>query len=487
MKKLIYILGIGFLAISSCQKKVTDIAQPDVLSPELIFDTPDRMEAAVSGAYDGLQSANFLSGRALIYVDLMGEDVVDKNLFFGDLPRFAMLANNGIPGGVWNAAYNAIARANRVADGINANLDKIDATRAKELVAECRFVRAVAHFYLVNFFAQPYNFTADGSHTGVPVITETFTSNDPAANKPRASVKEVYDAVIADLNAALTDLPIDQADTYTSKTRATKAAAAALLSRVYLYKGDYANAKTMAGNIINGQYGAFALNASPAGVFGPGNYETDETIWSIPNNVSDNPNTNNALPQHYAEAGRGDIAVSPTFMNVATNPYFTADDKRRNMIVAATLGSNAGYFYTTKYPDVATRADWAPIIRYAEVLLTYAEATARLAAGVDADALAKLNQVRNRSIVSAPAYVAGDFADKDELVDAILGERRIELAFEGHRFFDLGRIKSGVVNKLDGDFSPIADQPFGANKSIFPIPQTEVEKSQGVLVQNAGY
>lgn len=487
MKKIIYIAGATLLMLTSCQKKVTNLLQPDSITPQLVFDSPTRMEAAVAGTYDALQNANFLSGRALIYADLMGEDIVDKNLFFTPLPTFDMLANNGFPAGVWNAAYSAIGRANQVAEGINANLDKIDATEAKQLVAECKFVRAVAHFYLVNFFAQPYGFTADASHPGVPIITQAFSSNDPAANQPRSTVKEVYDQVIKDLTDALADLPLTQATTYETKTRATKAAAAAMLSRVYLYKGDYANAKTFAGNIITGQYGTFALNTNPGDVFGPGHYQTAETIWSIPNSASDNPNTNNALPQHYSELGRGDLAVSPTFMNIATNPYFTSDDKRRALIVPATLPSNAGYSYTTKYPDVATRADWAPIIRYAEILLTYAESSARLASGVDADALSKLNMVRDRSIVSAPSYVIGDFATKNDLINAILGERRIELAFEGHRIFDLHRVGLGVTNKLDGDFSPLPNEPYGADKSIFPIPQAEVDKSKGVLTQNPGY
>lgn len=260
-----------------------------------------------------------------------------------------------------------------------------------------------------------------------------------------------------------------------------------MLSRVYLYKGDYANAKTFSGNIISGTYGTYSLNASPSGVFGPGRYQTAETIWSIPNSVNDNPNTNNALPQHYSEFGRNDLAVSPSFTNISTNPYFSLDDKRRNLIVQGTTQGNTTFKFTTKYPDVTTRADWAPIIRYAEILLTNAEASARLAAGVAADAVAKLNQVRNRAIVTALPYTVASFATKTELINAIPGERRIELAFEGHRYFDLQRIKAAVTNKLDGDLSALPTEPYGSEKRIFPIPQTEIDRSKGVLVQNPGY
>lgn len=490
MKQLFYSLTIAILlAAASCQKKVTDDVIPnDRLSSDLAFSTPQKIESAVAGAYNALQDPNFLSGRSLVYIDLQGEDIFDKGAFFGDLPRFNMLSNNGLPQGVWTAAYTSIATANRCIAGIEANASLISAEKAKQLIAECKFIRAVSHFYLVNFFAQPFSFTADGSHAGVPVITQSFSNNSPDANKPKSTVNEVYTQIITDLNQALADLPQEQDDLYATKTRATKAAAAGILSRVYLYKNDYANAKTFSQQIINGNYGSFALQPSPDDVFGPGNYQTSETIWSIPNNLNDNPNTNNALPQHYFPGGRGDLAVSKTFTNAATNTYFAADDKRRTLLLIAGTGANAGYTFTSKYPDVATRADWAPILRYAEILLTYAEASARLAAGVDAAAVAATNEVRDRSRVSSPAYTVASFANKDALINAILGERRIELAFEGHRFWDIMRTKGSVTNKFDNDgVTVLPVQAFGADKSIMPIPQVEVDKSRGVLAQNKGY
>ena len=122
------------------------------------------------------------------------------------------------------------------------------------------------------------------------------------------------------------------------------------------------------------------------------------------------------------------------------------------------------------------------------MLLTYAEAQARTATGIDADAIAKLNLVRDRARVSKPQYTVGSFTTKDELIAAVLGERHIELAFEGHRFWDLMRIKASVTNKYDSDgTSLLPTQPYGAKKNIFPIPQLEVDKSKGVLVQNEDY
>jgi starch-binding outer membrane protein, SusD/RagB family len=494
MRHILYSILLLAIAGSSCQKKVLDMKPDDLLSSDLAFSTPEKIEASTIACYDGLQSSNFLSGRALIYVDLLGEDIFDRTGFFTELPRFNLLANNGIVAAVWTAGYDAIARANRAIAGITANSSKLTAAKAKELIAECKFVRAVSNFYLVNFFAQPYSFTADASHRGIPIITKSYTYNDPDANKPRSSVDEVYTAVITDLTEALADLPLNYTgytnNTYHNKTRGTKAAASSFLSRVYLYKGDYANARKYALDVISGNYGTFALNGTVDAAFLIANkFQTVETVWSVPNNATDNPNTNNALPQHYHPTGKADLAVSNSFLDVTINRFFAADDKRRAMIIPGVPATSTTAFkFTSKYADTKTRADWAPIMRYAEVLLTYAEAQARIATGVDADAVAKLNLVRDRARGASPSYTVGSFANKDSLVVAVLGERHIELAFEGHRFWDLMRVKANVINKYDSyGTNLLPTQPFGAKKNIFPIPQIEVDKSKGVLVQNDDY
>jgi hypothetical protein len=486
---LFSILGINF----ACQKSVTDIPPQDRIISELAFSTPEKIEKAVIGVYEALQQNNganshFLSARALIYADILGEDIIDKGNRFTDLPKYNLLSNSDIAYRVWFAGYQAIATANRVMQGVQANQSKITPALVKSYISEAKFGRAVAHFYLVNFFAQPYG--TNGSSIGIPIITQAFTDNNPAANQPRSTVNLVYNQIIQDLTEALVDLPVTYADVYNSKTRATRAAVAAFLSRVYLYKKDYANAKLYAEKVIAGNYGTYALNASPDGCFGPGKYQTNETIFSIPNSNLDNPNTNNALPQHYSEASvlNGNLAISPTFLNIATNKYFAIDDKRRTLLmVNGVKAGNLANKFTKKYPDVTDRADWAPIIRYAEVLLNNAEASANISGGVDATAVDMLNLVRDRSRVTASRYTVASFANKTELIDAILGERRIELAFEGHRIFDLRRNDTPVANKLDGDGVTVIPTPTDNSKYILPIPAEEVKKSGGILIQNLGY
>lgn len=488
--KLFKIVLASSILFVSCKKEDTyDIIPGETQTTAFIFTTASGQEGAVIGAYNNAQGADFLSGRALTYVDLLGDDVFDRQGFFGDVPRWNALSNNGIPTALWGQAYLTIGGANRAIAGITANPGVVSATKAAQLVAEAKFLRAVSHFYLVNFFAQTYTFTADASHIGVPVITTSYTSAPPA-NIPRNTVKQVYDQILLDLNDALANLPTSYSAVYQTRTRATKAAAAAMLARVHLYMGNWAAANTNATAVINGTYGAYALRPTPNGAFGSAtNNQTNESIWSIPNSTQDNPNTNNALPQHFHPNGRADLPLSTNFTG-AGNTYFAADDRRRTtMIIPGVAATNTTAFvFTNKYPQTTSRADWSPILRFAEVVLIAAEAQARLDAGVSASAVTNLNLVRDRARVSAPQYTVASFANKTELINAILGERRIELVAEGHRFWDLMRNKLPVVNKKDNDGTTnLPTLAANSQKAIWPIPQREIDASGGVLVQNPGY
>ncbi len=491
MKKIILksLLGITIL-VSSCKKEEIYNLNPDeTFTSDLVFSTPERMDAAMVGTYNRLQSAEFLSGRALVYVDILGEDIYDRQGFFGDLPRFNLSAANGTSSAVWSSAYLAIGEANRCIEGVTKYSSIVAPEVASAYIAEGKFVRSVANFYLVNFFAQPYVFSTGATHTGIPLMTKSYTS-PASANIPRSTVAEVYDNMIKDLKEAIVDLPTAYGDNYSTKTRATKAAAAALLARIYLYKEDFINAKKYSGDLIAGLYGSYSLGSTVNAAFGSAaKNQTPETVWSIPNSATDNPNTNNSLPQHYGATGRADFPISSTFLNVATNPYFAVDDKRRTLMIVSGSGALSTKKFTNKYPQVGTSADFAPVLRYAEVLLTYAEASVKDSKTIDADAISKLNLVRNRAkATTTPAYTPASFTTYQELIDAILGERRIELAFEGHRFWDLMRNKKNVTNKMDSDGTTVLNtQNFGDNHSILAIPQREIDLSKGVLKQNPGY
>lgn len=462
-------LLLTIVAAMSCE--VLDKDPIGDFSSELAFSSPERIELSAVGMYDVLQHEEFLGGRALIYADIRGEDT-NVPSYFGDVARFNLLADNGTILNAWTGAYATINTANLFLEGMEANKDKITPEKAENYEGEALFIRALTHFYLVNLFAQPYNFTPDASHLGVPVRTFATSGEnitDSQNEVPRSTVKQVYDQIIEDLKAAAEKLPASYGDSFSNVARATSGAAHALLSRVYLYTMNYPDAIAQADLVIAGDYD---LNDHPLTAFT--DFMTQESIFSVAHNQSDNPNTNHALGQHYGVTNRKDIFVDA----FAEIPGLNADDLRLTEMTT----EDEGHLYTLKFTD---RADWAPILRYAEVLLNKAEALVKRDEEISQEAIDLLNEVRDRSQVSAASYEATDFASYEELLETILTERRIELAFEGHRLFDLLRNKKGVpAQPLDN----VPAQAWGSDYVIFPIPQEEMLANPALAgQQNKGY
>ncbi|MCC2546995.1 RagB/SusD family nutrient uptake outer membrane protein [Hymenobacter sp. BT175] len=463
---------------SSCDVLTQD--PPTALTEEDAFANADRISKTATGMYDQLQNAEFLGGRALIYSDIRSDDT-NVAAFFGNVSNFAQLPNDAIAQNAWTGGYRTLYGANFFLQGIAKNAGKAPAALETQYIGEAKFIRALVYFHLVNLFAQPYNFTADASHPGVPlqlVAPDVTTAFDPSQNLARSTVKQVYEQIEKDLNDAITALPETYATPFDRTARATKDAARSLLSRVYLYEGKYAEARDMAGAVITGA--RHTLAPSPATPFmaigAAGAGLTSESIFSVAMNSADNPNTNNALGQHYGRLRRGDIVVTPYARIDSTQ--FRSKDRRRTLLLdpptfPATTTVNV---FTLKYNN--SSFDYVPIVRYSEVLLNRAEGLAQTDAGVSAAAIVLLNQVRRRSLPNVPAYAdytAASFANKQALIDAILFERRLELAFEGHRYYDLMRYKrnSSRVN-------------YGSDKAIFPIPQIDTQQNPN-LTQNPGY
>jgi starch-binding outer membrane protein, SusD/RagB family len=457
---------------SSCE--VLDQDPPAALTVDDAFANADRISKSATGMYDQLQNPEFLGGRALIYSDVRSDDTNPAG-FFGGIGTFNTLANDGTVTAAWTGGYRTLYGANFFLQQIQANTGKTTPALETQYIGEAKFIRALVYFHLVNLFAQPYNFTADASHLGVPLqltAPDVTTAFDPSQNLRRSSVREVYAQIEKDLTEAITALPETYATPFDRTARATKDAARGLLSRVYLYKGQYAEAAAMAGTVISG--GRHTLNASPATPFISTSYQTTESIFSVAHNSADNPNTNNALGQHYGRQRRADISVTP-YARIDTT-QFRGKDRRRTLLLdpAAYPATSAVNVFTLKYNNGPF--DYAPIVRYSEVLLNRAEGLAQTDAGISADAVTLLNQVRNRSKPAyAPAYTVASFASKQALIDAILFERRLELAFEGHRYYDLMRYKrnSSRVN-------------YGDPRAILPIPLVDIQQNPN-LEQNPGY
>ncbi|MGI4821601.1 MAG: RagB/SusD family nutrient uptake outer membrane protein [Janthinobacterium lividum] len=462
-----WLLSASLLTASSACN-VLNQDPPTNLSVNDSFSTAARISSSLIGVYNDLQQAEFLGGRALIYSDIRSGDT-DVPTYFGNVGRFQMLSTDAFASNAWYGGYRTIFGANSFLQNLADNTGKLTAAQERQYIAECKFIRALTMWHLVNLFAQPYNFTADASHPGIVIqLTAPRTATDafdPTQRLPRSSVAAVYTQMEKDLREAIPDLPVVSGTRSINNVgRATKGAGQALLARVFLYKGDYTQAADFAGQVITA--GNYALNAGdPRLAFY--NFTTNESIFSVAMNANDNPNTNNAIGQHYGPDRRADITITP-FSNATT---LSATDKRRTTLFDI-RGANV---FTAKFYSVD---NWVPIVRYPEVLLTRAEALAQNSTTPSAEAITLLNQVRSRSTT---AYDATSFTTKQGLIDAILEERRLELAFEGFRLYDLLRYKRNIP--AHGTVPQIA---YNSNFVIFPIPYTDTQLNPS-LTQNPGY
>ena len=210
--------------------------------------------------------------------------------------------------------------------------------------------------------------------------------------------------------------------------------------------------------------------------------------------------------------GRGIVGISPVIWN---QPFFPADDFRKSTNMVQQDGATSpgrGAMFSKKYADATARTDNAPIIRYAEVLLNAAEATARAGSGVDAfsRALQLLNAVRNRAVpVGAGRYTDASFKNNQELIQAILNERRIEFLAEGIRWMDIHRLATDAVfpsggipakasntnvftalytNNPSTTYVRLAAIPYANFRFIWPLPIEEINNNPTLKTQqNPGW
>lgn len=468
---------IVILSSAACTKKNLFDQPLDAVSTATVFSSPERIDKASTGMYSALQNINWGCGRNFIYTDVQGLDA-NPSSFFGNIGFFnQMRPDDGTITSAWIAAYTTIYTANLFVKNFMPVMNTVTLEKANQYLGEAKFIRAYNYFYLVNLWAQTYTDPINGAskNLGVPLILEA--AEDPfssATQIPRSIVKEVYDQIEKDLLDAETKLPMSYTgDAYTNVARATKGAARGLLMRMYLYEGNWAKAVSYADAIINSNI--YGLNAAPEIPFR--NYTTKESIFSIAFSGSNNPDRNNALAAHYSPSVRGDISISNAYLNLMD----TLNDLRyKNLVIKTIKGTGTAitqYFWTIKYTNFA---DWVPVLRFPEVLLVKAEALARQGAAGDpanATALTLLNQVRTRSKASSLTVTTNQ-----QLINAILTERRIELAFEGQSYFDLQRTQQDIPAHA----SVQNPQSYGSTYRVLPIPQRDIN-IMPTLEQNKGY
>jgi hypothetical protein len=439
-----------------------DPAPQTSISDVTAFDTPERILAQVNGLYSGVKNAQLYGGRYTIYQELRADEFImnKPNVQTGQL-TWAHTVNSSTSEvqNMWSSAYGAINRIHLFLEGLQANKSKLSDAVYANYVGESKFLRALCYLVLVQQYARPYAENA-GASPGVPIrlTAEKSAKNNDLA---RSTVKEVYAQIIADLNEAELKLPLNYATAALNTTRAHRNSAIALKTRVYLVQADYNNVIKEAVKIAPGTSTfqstsavANKLEALVVNVF-TGSYTGQEAIFSLPMNAQDAPGGQNALSYYFTfNPGNGEY-----YLNTA------GTDARKNLVI-----TQQGQLWLYKYKTASPYIDYIPVIRYAEVLLNYAEAAAMMNDVSKSTAL--LNAVRKRSD-AAYTFPTANVDTKDALVNTILTERKIELLGEGFRIPDLQR----RLQPLPGKAGIAGSAPAVATteaKYIWPIPANEL-------------
>ncbi|NDK17732.1 MAG: RagB/SusD family nutrient uptake outer membrane protein [Flavobacteriales bacterium CG_4_9_14_0_2_um_filter_35_242] len=482
MKKYMNIFVTGFALLgffSACNDNNFLNVDPSIETPEQALSSPTAATELVNSIYNKFLDWNE-SSFSWNGVSSITTDDADKGSDPGDtggdkdlLDALSFSSTSLSFNEVWEANYQGIARANQALKFLP-QLD-LDATLKTQLIGESKFLRALFYFRLVRMFG------------GVPLIKSVpniQNQDDINAANTRATKQEVYDFIMADLAEAATNLPINYGSN--DLGRATKGAALTLLAKVNMYQGNWQNVKDLTNQVMSLGY---SLTTDYADIWKEIGENNSESIFEI---QARGETPNKGVQGYFVSQGARGAGGWGWGFNTPTQNLADAyepNDARKDatiifrgetlwdgLLVANTV-SNPMYnqkAYVSKTNETFNGNDWESnknirVLRYAEVLLMNAEACLK----VGGDAATPLNAVRNRAgLGNAPVV--------DEM--AVWKERRVELAFEHDRYFDLVRQgRAGTVLRAHG--KNFVD---GKNE-LFPIPQTQIALSGGLLIQNPGY
>jgi starch-binding outer membrane protein, SusD/RagB family len=463
-------LSLGLLAaglLAACDSPLDTNPSSQIPADEAL-DSPDELAVAVNGLYDAYQDNGIDFGRnLLIYPELYADnlDFFDTYVTDEEVVGHDVQPTNGGVAGLWQGAYDGINRANEILAAIP-EVEALSDEEAAQFRGEALFVRAHMYFILAEFFG------------GVPLV-ETPTRGIPTpeqAQVARATLAQTYALVERDLREAANLLGEPEFN-----GRAGYYAAIALLARVNLYAGDYAEAYAFADEVISeGPYELVSdYEANWRNKNGP------ESILEVQYTVNDPASFATWL--HYG--GRFSFSPSESLAEAYFLPVgedeVAFDDERFGITVSESPG---GAPYVGKYFRVESGDDNFIILRLAEMYLIRSEAAARL--GNLTQAVDDINTLRDRvstyssegELLTGPGHLSEDVDTRDEILVANLEERRRELAVEGHRFFDLRRMRDVP------EIGAIVDELYFGDefRLLFPIPQTELDTNE-LLTQNPGY
>lgn len=499
-------MGCAILAasLSSCVNDWLDVAPSDGTDADAALTSSSDLDAARTGMYKALKGnssfVDYYGQQFFVYGDVhAGDDYQYNNIggsnrasFYYDMnyqtaSEFTSSASSSNV--AWKSPYIVIGRANRIIAAAEGGALS-DAAEAKATIdqyaAEAKVLRALAHFDLVRIYGKPY--TEDqGASLGVPLVTEVLESN---AKPARSTVAEVYTQVVKDLTEAISSNALA---TETKPGYVSVWGAKAILSRVYLNMGDYANALSVAEDIIKNSGAALWTRDQYFKAWDASTPNESEFLFRLNVAGSDDNNDLNGIGNLQQRDGYKEMVATKKFVDMLTSD---PKDVRNDMFLPAKAEKEVAVYGTNKVFLNKLRGQGGdlrnvtivPIIRLSEVYLTAAECAFRN--NDKTKAVEYLNDlVKNRTTTEASLATVDNIT-----LDRILIERRKELIGEGQRYFDALRNNETITRYTSeadkGWHQTLSKEAQSFNrdyfKAIAAIPQAEINANPNIK-QNTGY
>lgn len=495
-------MGCAILAasLSSCVNDWLDVAPSDGTDADAALTSSSDLAAARTGMYKALKGnsslVDYYGQQFFVYGDVhAGDDYQYNNIggsnrasFYYDM-NYQTASEFNTSTVSWQSPYVVIGRANRIIAAAEGSALS-DAAEAKATIdqyaAEAKVLRALAHFDLVRIYGKPY--TEDqGASLGVPLVTEVLESN---AKPARSTVAEVYTQVVKDLTEAISSNALA---TETEPGYVSVWGAKAILSRVYLNMGDYANALSVAEDIIKNSGAALWTRDQYFKAWDASTPNESEFLFRLNVAGSTDNNDLNGIGNLQQRDGYKEMVATKKFVDMLTSD---PEDVRNDMFLPATAAKEVATYGTNKVYLNKLRGQGGnlrnvtivPIIRLSEVYLTAAECAFRN--NDKTKAVEYLNDlVKNRTTTEASLATVDNIT-----LERILIERRKELIGEGQRYFDALRNNETITRYTSeadkGWHKTLSKEAQSFNrdyfKAIAAIPQAEINANPNIK-QNTGY
>lgn len=469
-KHHIWFMALTLFTLCTSCKDDLNLSPESSNSAEDFFKTQQDVEQALIGVYDALQSGGQYGLNFIYLMEVRSDNSFSRSITnsggeFGDIELFREQPANSRLNATWSSCYQGIQRANTVLNRVNTV--SIAETDMQRIIGEAKFMRALTYFNMVRIWG------------GVPLMTAETDDPFAYADMPRATEDAVYELIEADLQEAISLLPQQQ-----ETGRATKGAAQTLLGKVYLTRHRYTETVTMLQNVL----GTYSLLNNYADVFATANENNAESIFEIQYQSGLNGEGSafaNYMAINQSQVSNGAVYGDNQPTPALANLYATGDTRK-----TVNIGNLNGSLFCNKYMEtLSLNADGNKnfiVLRYADVLLMYAEALNEISYSANSDAFTYLNMVRERALPGA-GYTTGQLPDQESFRQAVALERRLELAFENHRWFDLVRTGKAVETINSSTLKNGATGNIQPYRLYYPIPQTQIDASAGAIIQNPGY